>query len=440
MKKSYKTFATLTVVFATLTLVLGILFISFLVTSNTYKTKLENSYMKGFYEMVDNVNNIEVDLSKTIATTSLDSQRTLLSSIYQSSVLGINNINLLPISENKLTKLNKLLNKTGGFVYSLLDKNYNGDIVSESDLTQLNDIHTQIKEVQFDLNNYIAKMQYDYSIIDDIDFDSPDDSEFSGGIVNTESSGTDIPSLIYDGPFSESVLNKEIKGLENVEYTREDVEAKLNDIFPNQSTSYTGMSEGKFVTYNFDIEGSINRSVAVTKKGAFVLTITSFGGNGSDSISKDDGINLAQDFATKLGLSNMYSIWHQLVNNVLYVNLAPIINHVIYYSDLIKAKVDLSNGEIIGWEASGYATNHIGSREFTSSMGILDASSLISPLLEIKERNYAIVPNEFVGESSAYEFICTWKNYTYYIYIDSNTGKELNILRVIETNNGQLLE
>lgn len=440
MKKSYNIFVTLTIVFATLTLVLGLLFLSYVMTSNMYKSKLENSYMKGFYEMVDNVNNIEVDLSKTIATTSLDSQRTLLNSIYQSSVLGVNNLNLLPISVNKLSNLNSLLNKTGGFVYSLLDKNYDGNIISENDLTQLNDIHTQIKEVQYDLNNYISKLQYDYSIIDDIDFENADDSEFSGGVVNTESSGTDIPSLIYDGPFSESVLNKEIKGLEDVEYTREEVEQKLIEIFPEADINYTGMSEGKFVTYNFDVSTNFTRSMAVTKKGGFLLTITSFGGKGSESISTDEGINLAQDFATSLGIDNMYSVWYQLVNNILYVNLAPIENHVIYYSDLIKAKVDLSSGEVVGWEATSYATNHIGTREFTSTMGILDASELISPLLEIKERNFAIVPNEFVGESSAYEFICTWKNYTYYIYIDSNTGEELNILRVIETNNGQLLE
>jgi len=70
----------------------------------------------------------------------------------QFAFLGVNNLNLLPININKLSKLNKLLNTTGGFVYSLLQENYKGNAISEDDMKQLNDIHTQVKELQYDLN------------------------------------------------------------------------------------------------------------------------------------------------------------------------------------------------------------------------------------------------------------------------------------------------
>ena len=100
--------------------------------------------------------------------------------------------------------------------------------------------------------------------------------------------------------------------------------------------------------------------------------------------------------------------------------------------------MDLSLGIIVGWEASNYATNHV-DRVFTSSLGILDAQENINDIMTIVERNLCIIPDKFVGELSAYEFICTWEDYTYYIYIDSNTGEEINLLRVIETSNGNLL-
>jgi len=169
-----------------------------------------------------------------------------------------------------------------------------------------------------------------------------------------------------------------------------------------------------------------------------LLTITAFGSGDGEGISASDGVALAEDFARLVGINNMYSVWQQQTGNILYVNLAPIANHVIYYSDLIKVKVDLSSGEIIGWEATNYATNNK-DRSFVSSIGILDAQSSINDILNIEERNLCIIPDKFVGELSVYEFICTWKDYTYYIYIDSNTGEEVNILRVIETSNGQLL-
>ena len=99
----------------------------------------------------------------------------------------------------------------------------------------------------------------------------------------------------------------------------------------------------------------------------------------------------------------------------------------------------MSSGIVIGWEASSYATNHI-DRSFESKIGIIDAMQKISPQLQVVERNFCIVPDKFVGEINAYEFICKWKDYTYYIYIDSVTGDEVQILRVVNTTNGSLLQ
>ena len=152
----------------------------------------------------------------------------------------------------------------------------------------------------------------------------------------------------------------------------------------------------------------------------------------------DTANSIAQNFAKKIGFNNMYAVWSQVTGSVLYVNLAPIENHIIFYSDLVKVKVDLGSGSVFGMEATNYATNHI-DRNFTSSIGLVDAMQKLNPELEVIEKNYCIIPDTYVGEVSAYEFICKWKNYTYYIYLDSNTGEEVNILRVINTTNGELL-
>ena len=79
MSKTCKTLTALTIVFGSAMIIFLCLFISFLTTSNNYRIQLENSYMKSFYEMVDNVNSLEVDLSKIVATNNITSQRELLS-------------------------------------------------------------------------------------------------------------------------------------------------------------------------------------------------------------------------------------------------------------------------------------------------------------------------------------------------------------------------
>ena len=52
---------------------------------------------------------------------------------------------------------------------------------------------------------------------------------------------------------------------------------------------------------------------------------------------------------------------------------------------------------------------------------------------------YNIVYNLTVGQNDVINISPKYENYTYYIYLDSMTGKEVNILRVIDTNNGSLL-
>lgn len=438
MKKTNKILIWLTTIFGASMIIFLCLFLSFLSTSNTYKTQLENSYMKSFYEMVDNVNTLEVDLSKVVATNSVDSQRELLSGIYDACRLGVNNINVLPISNEKLTEINSLLNKTGGFAYSLLLNNYKGNTISSEDFEQINSLYARVREMQYDLNEYMSKLQYDYSILDDVDFDSGDASEFSGGIVGVESSSSSVPSLIYDGPFSDSVLNKEIVGLPNMMYTLEQVEENLHKIFTGFAIYYTGDTVGKFETYNFDVKGDIDLYVSVTKQGGFLLSITAFGDGGNLNLTKDDGVTLAETFASDVGLYDMHTVWYQRSGDILYVNLAPIVDHVIYYSDLIKVKVDLSLGLVVGWEGTNYATNHT-DRDFSTSIGILDAEDNLNPLLTIVERNLCIIPDRYVGEINAYEYICSWQDYTYYIYLDAETGKEVNIMRVIDTSSGELL-
>jgi len=436
--KKVKILAVTTTILSSLVIVFLGLFLSFWATSKTYKTQLENLYMKNFCEMVSNINDLEVDMSKLVATVSIDSQRELLSNIYQNANFGVNNINLLPISQDKLSKINKLLNSTGGFAYSLLLSNYKGNSIGNDDFLQVNDLHSKIREMQYDLNNYLRDLQYDYSILDDVDFSNVDSSEFSAGLINTESSKTEVPSLIYDGPFSDSVLNKEVVGLENKEYSLEEVEVKLNEIFDGCIIEYLGDTNGKFDTYNFNVKSSIDLYVSVTKKGGFILSITAFGSGSNQKFTYDEGIDIAENFAKEIGIDDLYCVWHQEVGGVVYVNLAPIVDKVIYYSDLIKVKVDLSLGQVVGWEASSYATNHK-ARSFSSSVGLIDAMANVSPLLNVVERNLCIIPDKFVGEIEAYEFICTWKDYTYYIYLDSHTGDEVNILRVIKSSNGNLL-
>ena len=123
----------------------------------------------------------------------------------------------------------------------------------------------------------------------------------------------------------------------------------------------------------------------------------------------------------------------------MYVNLAPIENGVIYYPDLVKVKVDLVSGVVIGMDAKNYIYNHIERDAYSTKNSIVNGEDKLNDALVVVERNYAVIPNKYVGETNVFEYICKWKDYVYYIYLDCDTLEEIKIMRVVETTSGSLI-
>ena len=63
--------------------------------------------------------------------------------------------------------------------------------------------------------------------------------------------------MIFDGPFSDSLYNKEIKGLTDVEVNKETAQKNLEAIFADfysyDKIEYKGETKGNFVTYDFSV-------------------------------------------------------------------------------------------------------------------------------------------------------------------------------------------
>lgn len=443
-KKLKNSIIVLSVVLGSVIVALSVMLTIFISKTNTYKMQLENNYKRNFYELISDINSLEIDLSKLIATNSLNSQKELLTSIYDTSRTSTVNLSALPIANQKIENLNSYLNTVGGYSYSLLEKNLNnGEKINIDELETIEKIYNYCVKIKYDLNNYLSEVE-DFSIVKMINYTDGDLSNFDGGLTSVNDNSDEVPTLIYDGPFSDSVANKEIKGLENVDYSEAEVREILKNnfkYFEGYNIEYVGDTLGKFATYNYNITNeNISLYVQMTKRGGFLLSINSIGAlSGENNLTVEECETFAHNFASLVGIENMFSVWSQQVNDVVYVNLAPIVDHVIYYPDLIKVKVNIKTGFIVGWEASNYAYNHIEREKFNYSISILEAQELISPALEVVERNLCIIPNKFVGESQAYEFVCKWNDFTYYVYLDANTGEELNIMRVVSTTNGDLL-
>lgn len=465
-------------------LVMGAFLIS---TSNSLTTttaSLENLYQRSFYDLVDNVNNIEADVSKLMVSNDSTSQQKLLSTIKQRSSDAEVDLSLLPINNNLLENTSKFMNQLNGYCTSLIS--FREGSLEKNDYDSFNKVYNAISTIKKELNSVMEKIMHGYKISENVAGGEELDN-FSSSLSKLSNETVEYPSLIYDGPFSESSSSKNIKGLKNNIITENDAENIITKLFENKITnlSYLGETKGKFETFDFGVntDDGKNYFIQITKQGGFLLTMSSNVLNTeepneeeslsqtsnlnneekdnktdkeiSDKKSDEDGVKLdqpdsqseksknaqsvAEIFAKKLGLENMKCVWSVSSQDICYVNLAPVIDDIIMYPDLIKVKIDLNADSIMGWEASSYAYNHTEREDLIATLTEEEAKKLVSPNLKIDDIKLCVIPLDYVGETLAYEFSGTHNNFNYYLYIDAYTGGQVRVLRVIQTDQGELI-
>ena len=105
---------------------------------------------------------------------------------------------------------------------------------------------------------------------------------------------------------------------------------------------------------------------------------------------------------------------------------------------MIKVKVALDNGEILGMEAHGYIMNHK-HRDFpTIRLTQEEALSKVNKHLQVQATAPALIPKDSMREILCYEFKGNHNGKNFLIYINAENGKEEKILMLIESEEGIL--
>jgi len=423
--------------------VLSVIAVSNIIRRNTLATSLENVYEQNFYDVVSNVNDLEVKLSKLTATNSDTIKSRLLIEIWNQCNFTTNSLSALPISHQTVADTSAFLNKLGAFAYINAINLSNGEDITSENTTQFNTLHTSCVTLQKDINDLSEVISGNYNIVNNAKKNNLGD--FSSNFSSMQKNSVNYPSLIYDGPFSDSVINKEIKGLPDNILTAEEAKSLLEEKTKDTRITkvvYNGKTEGKFTTYDFNLKLNTGHTAyaQVTEKGGLVLTISNYRAVDTITKTEDECIIIAEDFATKFGFENMKSVWVMQNNNIAYVNLVYTENDVIYYPDLIVVKIAMDTGEMLGWEAMSYAYNHTGRIYSEPEITELQAKSSVSPLLTIDNVRLAVIPKEYLKEVFTYEIACSKDGLSYFVYVNAITGVEEEVLRVVDTNQGSLVQ
>ena len=262
---------------------------------------------------------------------------------------------------------------------------------------------------------------------------------FADNIDDTEQTLTDIPTLIYDGPFSEHLSQNEPKLLSGLGNVSQDEALEIaKKICPKEKDvlQFSHNEDGNLPCYVFQGD---NSTIAVTKQGGKPCYMISSQFAGEIQLKYDDVVDKSSQFLDSLGYSNMKESYYFIEDGICTINFAAVHNSIVLYPDLIKVGVSLENGEVLSFDATGYISNHTKRNDLTPTISIEDAKKVINKQLEIIDTQQCVIPTEWKTEQLCYEFHCKDKdNREFLIYIDSKTGMEDNILILLYSDGGVL--
>lgn len=430
-----------TAVLGVTTLGLGIGYAITQSQANYFSTQLEGSYKSNFYSLVDSVNNLENKISKTLSATSSTYQRkTLLEAAQNASEAEIA-VASLPFSQNDIEETIKLVNQVSGYTTTLAENLVENDLTAEQTAT-LEEIHSSVIALQNQLNEFARKLGQGYSIIDASMNINTNGNEFSRTLSSFKDLSVDYPTMIYDGPFSDSVVQSEVKGLSGEQISKAQAYENLQKYFKTAaSVDYEGQSDGRFQTFNFRVTNSGGNMLyaQVSQIGGNILTISGAGADGSSSIDFASAKEIALKFASDNGIEGAEVVWSDTINQDVYFNIAPTQNGIILYPDLVKVKVNMVDGSVVGYDATPYFTNHVSRTLAKPSLSLTDGVGRVPSDFEIISSRVVLSPLDYNREVVCIEVQAEKEGQTYYFYINASTGEMENVLKVIKTDNGNLL-
>ena len=441
MKKLTIIIIVFSVITAVAIAVMGVVWGTSAATIDGYKQQLNYTYQNNFYSLTDAVNNMETDLSKLSVSTDTSMQEKYLTEIVSLCETAQNCLASLPLEHNAITETSKFVHQLGGYCFTLHQKIVDGEDITLDEYAQIDDLYESCSDVKYELNRLANLINGGYSIVDNIQDSNVNINNFSGELSTIYDDTTEYPTLIYDGPFSDSVENKTIKGLSSTELNQTEAELKVKEWFSDWTVTASGETAGGDIdTWNFDLtKEGVSAYAQVTKLGGFLLQMGSDIEAGANNKTLDECGLLAEEFGKSLGIEDAEVVWSTDCSGFVYCNLVYIQDDVIVYPDMIKVKVSRDDGQVVGWEARSWAYNHTTRTDTTPTLTEADATEKLDAYLDLLTTKLTIIPADYVGENLAWEFKCLKSGTVYYVYIDAHTGADLNVMKVILTDDGELL-
>lgn len=411
----------------------------------------ENSYNMAFFELVDYVQNVEAYLAKSLISTTPEHGAQTLTHLWREAGLAQSYLSSLPIESVELENTSKFLNQVSDYSYTLSRKNIYNEGLTEEDLNNLANLH----ELSVELKNTLVQLSNDMNDgritwgeltkKGSLAFAQQVSNISKDSFSNLEENFHEYSGLIYDGAFSEHMTNPERLGLTGEDIDEEKAKQIAKEYFGEdriEEITSNGFSEnGNIPSYDLYVKlknEENNASISIAKKGGHIVFANYNRDVGAENLSIEQANEIGKNFLSQKGFPNMKETYYLKQQGIVTINYAYNQDEVTMYPDLIKLKIALDNGEVLGIETTGYLNSHKERNLPNVKITKGEAKKTLNKNLEIKSESLAVIPTEFKTELLCWEFKGTVDGSDFLVYINAENGREEDILLIQNTPDGTL--
>lgn len=410
-----------------------------------YRRLLSNSYTHAFTELTAASEELTAALQKTAYTTPGPLRDSLYQQVYAKALAAQYALGEIPMGNLELEQTAAFFAKTGDYVMALYRDGGDGTETLPKLTQAAQTVTTALRDAQSGLEGG----GLDLMGVTGAARQAAREAETQGAAANgafqrIEADFPEIPTLIYDGPFSEHIGTQAPKLLEGqgqvTQVQAKEAAARFLDRDPGAFTLVSS-GGGSLPTFAFSVplDGG-GGYVEVTCRGGQILRFFQDRAVADPTLSPEEGVTVARDYLQRFGFSQMESSYYLERDGALTVHFAPVMDGVFCYPDLVKVTVALDNGALLGYEAHGYLGWHC-DRSFQPPAVTQEAAlGAVPDILTVLSGRLALIPTAGgTGEALTYEFKCqTAEGAHVLVYVNTQTGQQQNILLLLEDETGTL--
>lgn len=424
---------------STVCLVLAAATVYFSAQSNRLEKEKRLTRETAVSELCENLDSISISLRKGACTADGEALEKIGNELCSKAARAKENLGQLDFDRETRDGLYRFLSQVGNYTLFIARKENRSDSLPELEklCKYAQGLSDGMNEICFDYHNGDISLEKAKSTLEAENTQLPED--FYERIYDVAQTAGDYPTLIYDGPFSDSLNDKSSELLEGErEITADEAQQKAAEILGVQKSALRRGQDVESYLQLYCFSYGEN-DITVTKKGGRLCSLIKEGFAARESISPEAAIKRGEEYLRKLGYESMTSSYYSVYDGVCTINYAFEKDGVIFYSDLIKVKIGLDDGKLTGFDATGYLLSHKQRTLPEARLSLKQAKKMLSASLELIDSRYAVIPLETGREAFCLQLHCKDKESgELLIYLNALTGKQEDILLLLYSDDGIL--